>query len=60
MKRVLRKERTEEGRRLRKQYDSHEIAYGGGMRAYQPRPDGISNTITTLLKDNYIMEICRE
>lgn len=49
---VLRKERTEEGRRMRKAYESKEIGYSGGMRMAVPRTDGLCNTITTVTKDN--------
>lgn len=27
------------------------------MRMYVPRTDGISNTITTITKDNYLLEL---
>ena len=54
---VLRAERTEYGKAIRKQYESGEIDEKiGNMREMKPRTDGVSNTITTLLKDNYIAE----
>ena len=27
------------------------------MRRYAPRTDGLSNTITTVAKDNYLLEV---
>ena len=54
---VLRAERTEYGKAIRKQYESGEINEKiGNMREMKPRTDGVSNTITTLLKDNYVVE----
>ena len=54
---VLRAERTEYGKAIRKQYESGEIDEKiGNMREMKPRTDGVSNTITTLLKDNYVAE----
>lgn len=60
---VLRAERTEYGKAIRKQYEAGEINEKiGNMREMKPRTDGISNTITTLLKDNYVVEpiVCEE
>ncbi len=54
---VLRAERTEYGKAIRKQYEAGEIDEKiGNMREMKPRTDGVSNTITTLLKDNYVAE----
>lgn len=54
---VLRAERTEYGKMIRKQYEAGEVYEKiGNMRELNPRADGISNTITTLLKDNYVAE----
>ena len=54
---VLRAERTEYGKAIRKQYETGEIDEKiGNMREMKPRTDGVSNTITTLLKDNYVAE----
>ena len=54
---VLRAERTEYGKAIRKQYEAGEVKEKiGSMRKLKPRTDGISNTITTLLKDNYVYE----
>ena len=54
---VLSAERTEYGKAIRKQYEAGEIDEKiGNMRKMKPRTDGVSNTITTLLKDNYVAE----
>jgi DNA (cytosine-5)-methyltransferase 3A len=53
----LRAERTEKGRQLRKKYESHEIKHGfNEHRELQPRPDGKSNTLSTVQKDNLVAE----
>ena len=54
---VLRAERTEYGKAIRKQYEAGEIDEKiGNMREMKPRTDGVANTVTTLLKDNYVVE----
>lgn len=53
----LRYERTEEAKRCRKAYESHEIKHGyNELNELHPRPDGKTNTLTTVMKDNQIME----
>ena len=53
----LRYERTEEAKRCRKAYEAHEIKHGDNeLNELHPRPDGKTNTLTTVLKDNQIME----
>ena len=53
----LRYERTEEAKRCRKSYEAHEIKHGyNELNELHPRPDGKTNTLTTVLKDNQIME----
>ena len=53
----LRYERTEEAKRCRKAYEAHEIKHGyNEFNELHPRPDGKTNTLTTVLKDNQIME----
>ena len=53
----LRYERTEEAKRCRKAYESHEVYHGyNELNELHPRPDGKTNTLTTVLKDNQIME----
>ena len=47
--------RTEEGKALRKQYESHEIKHGfNEHRKPELRSDGCTNTLSTVQKDNYI------
>ena len=54
---VLRAERTDYGKSIRKQYEAGEIDEKiGNMREMKPRTDGVANTITTVLKDNYVIE----
>lgn len=54
---VLRAERTEYGKAIRRQYEAGEVDEKiSNMREMKPRTDGVSNTITTLLKDNYVAE----
>lgn len=60
---VLRAERTDYGKKIRKQYEAGEFYEKiGNMREMMPRTDGISNTITTIQKDNYVMEpvVCEQ
>ena len=55
---ILRYERTEYGKLIRKQYEKGEIKEKiSNMRELAPRQDGISNTITTVQKDNYLLEL---
>lgn len=55
---ALKYQRTEYGKQIRKQYERGEITERRcNMREYTVRKDGISNTITTVQKDNYIMEV---
>jgi DNA (cytosine-5)-methyltransferase 1 len=54
---VLRPVRTEYGKEVRKKYEAGEIKESRhDMTELQPRLDGISNTLTTVLKDNLLME----
>ena len=54
---VLRAERTEYGKAIRKQYEAGDVDEKiGNMREMKPRTDGVSNTITTVQKDNYVIE----
>lgn len=55
---ALRMVRTEEGKALRKDYEAHKIHHGySEYKEAEPRPDGLSNTITTVQKDNMIVDI---
>lgn len=49
----LRYERTEEGKRLRKDYESGKLHHGfNEHKTLQPRTDGKTNTVSTVQKDN--------
>lgn len=57
---VLRYERTETAKKLRKDYESHKIHHGfNEFRVLRPRPDNKSNTLSTVLKDNILSEPVR-
>ena len=50
-------QRTEEGKSLRKAYESHEIKHGfNEFREPVARTDGMTNTISTVQKDNLLVE----
>ena len=54
---VLTPKRTEYGKALRKDYDAGRIQESRhNMSELEPRTDGICNTITTVQKDNLLME----
>lgn len=54
--RPLSPKRTEYGKAIRKDYESHKVyEHRANMQRYEPRHDGICNTITTVLKDNLIL-----
>ena len=54
---ALRMVRTEKGKELRKAYENHEIHHGfNEYRKAEPRKDGCANTLSTVLKDNHIVE----
>lgn len=54
---VCRCVRTEYGKKVRKAYENHTIQEKrGNMTKLEPRTDGISNTLTTVQKDNLILE----
>lgn len=51
----IRMVRTEDGKKLRKQYENHEIHHGfNEHREPELRKDGVTNTLSTVQKDNYI------
>lgn len=53
----MRTERTNSGKEIRKQYESGAIKLKRrDISQYMPRVDGICNTITGVLKDNYLYE----
>lgn len=50
-------QRTEQGKSLRKAYESHEIKHGfNEFREPTIRTDGMTNTISTVQKDNLLVE----
>lgn len=50
--------RTEYGKKIRKMYEKHQIAEKrANMTELEARTDGISNTLTTVQKDNLVLEI---
>lgn len=54
---ILTPKRTEYGKSIRKEYESGEIKESRhNMTELEPRTDGISNTITTVQKDNLLIE----
>lgn len=54
---VLTPKRTEYGKAIRKAYEAGEVWESRhNMTTLEPRKDGISNTLTTVQKDNYVME----
>lgn len=54
---VLKKERTVIGKKFRKKYESKEISMNRKeISKSVPRTDGCTNTITTVQKDNYLVE----
>lgn len=55
---AIRMVRTEEGKRLRKDYENGTIHHGfNEHRQAELREDGCSNTLSTVLKDNLVCEI---
>ena len=54
---ILTPRRTEYGKAIRKAYESGEVQESRhNMTELQPRDDGISNTLTTVQKDNLLLE----
>lgn len=55
---ILRYVRTEYAKRIRKDYEAGIIKERRcNMRQYDVRTDNLSNTITTIQKDNYLLEV---
>ena len=51
-------QRTEYAKKIRKDYESGKIKERRcNMREYTLREDGLCNTITTVVKDNYVIEL---
>ena len=58
---MFKMQRTEQGKSLRKAYESHEIKHGfNEFREPVVRTDGMTNTISTVQKDNLLVERERE
>lgn len=54
---VMRQVRTEYGKEVRNAYESGEVQEKwGNMKQLEPRTDGIANTLSTVQKDNYLLE----
>ena len=54
---MLASRRTEYGKKIRKAYEAHEIyEKRGNMTELEPRSDGVSQSITTVQKDNMVLE----
>ena len=51
---VLRAERTEQCKQLRKMNGDKGIKFNQGNKEYSPRTDGVSNTLSTSTKDNML------
>lgn len=52
---VLTPKRTEFGKAIRKKYEAHEIEISRHyMQKLEPRTDGVTNTLTSVQKDNYL------
>lgn len=55
---ALKYQRTEYAKKIRKDYEAGKIKERRcNMREWAIRKDGYTNTITTVLKDNYIIEM---
>ena len=51
---VLRQERTEQCKQLRKMNGDKGMKFNQGNKEYSPRTDGVSNTLSTSVKDNML------
>lgn len=51
---VLRQERTEECKKIRRMKGDKGMKFNSGNKMYQPRTDGVSNTLSTSTKDNLL------
>lgn len=58
---ALRMVRTDEAKKLRKAYEAHEVHHGfNEHRVAGPRTDGCINTLSTVQKDNLLLEVSYE
>lgn len=54
---VLTPRRTEYGKAVRREYERGELREPRrNMQRFEPRTDGVSNTLTSVSKDNYLVE----
>ncbi|MBR4396225.1 MAG: DNA cytosine methyltransferase [Methanobrevibacter sp.] len=54
---ILKSERNEYGKEIRKSYEKHKISEKrAAMKQIVPREDGLTNTLTTVQKDNLVLE----
>lgn len=54
---ILTPRRTEFGKQIRKQYEAHQVDMSRhDMTQLEPREDGVSNTLTSVQKDNLVAE----
>lgn len=59
MRYILKTERTEYGKMIRKEYEQHKVRLKRmDFKCYNVRSDGTSGTITGATKDNYVLVIC--
>lgn len=56
---ILRRYRTDEAKRIRRLYGDNSGMCRFSDRYLYPALDGVSNTITTVLKDNLLMVVCK-
>ena len=57
---ILKSERNEYGKEIRKSYEKHKISEKrAAMKQIVPREDGLTNTLTTVQKDNLVIERCK-
>ena len=55
---ALRMVRTDEAKKLRKSYECHEVHHGfNEHRVAEPRTDGLVNTLSTVQKDNLLLDV---
>lgn len=53
--RCLKQVRSEYGKEIRKQYENGKEVRWKDMKEYEPREDGLSNTLTGVIKDNMVV-----
>ena len=58
--RCLKQVRNEYGKEIRKQYENGKEVSWKEMKEYEPREDGLSNTLTGVIKDNMVVYMSEE